>query len=266
MGLYINTSDTNLLRDIMLQSGKLYLYKHEFIGKGTTGTVGATCVITLTSPDTFVDDAYNGMTLLLKDDNGVLCSVNIDDSVADTSVTADTTAALLVSDETTAGTFTDATEYNMYIKGNKRFLGYSDQQVDYEEEKISFFTGDIARKKVRTDTLGIVAGFSGNVRNFGAELFGEIFGMQNYGSQTNQIQKHGGFQPISRDFYTASLEMKNVEDKDNFVEFFKGQLFPNGAVNTSEEAYKIAPYIFESVEDSIRDNDNVNMWRIIQNT
>ncbi len=266
MSFYVNTADTNLLRDIMLQSGKFFVYKWEFEGKGTMGTPGASAVITLTDPPTFANDAFNNMTLFLRDDNDILASVNIDDSIADTSVTVDTTAANKVSDEATAGSWTAATVYDMYVQGTKVFFGYSDQQVDFEEETIDFLSGEIPREIIRSDTLGIVAGFSGNARNFGQINFSEIYSMTTYGSQANQLQSHGGFTPAARANWTARLEFNNVKIKLNTVEFFKGTLFPNGAVNTSEEGYKITPYIFKASRDTLRDSGAVDMWRIIQST
>ncbi len=266
MGLYTSENDVNLLRDIMLQSGKIKGREYFMEGKGTVGTPGVSCVITLTNPPTFAEDALNGYKLYIVDDDSDLCIVDIDDSVANTSITVDTTATKEVSDETTAGTFTASTEYDLYILKDEKFLGYSDQQLDYEEETIDFNTGDIPRKRVRSDTLGIILGFSGNLRNFGADLFSEIFGLTSYGSQTNKKQYHGGNTPAVRSDWQLTMEMKNVKGHDWTVQFFKGQFFSNGALNTSEEGYKIAPYMFKSFIDTLRDSDNVNQWRIIQNT
>jgi len=267
MSFYTGTTDTNLLRDIMLQSGKLYVKKWEYDSKGTTGTVGATCAISLDSGAVTTDDEFNNMTLFIVDDNGVLCSVNIDDSTASgDTITVDTTSCNKVSDESTAGAFTNSTEYDMYILGTEEFVGYSDQQLDYEEERIDFMTGDIAHKRVRSDALGIVAGFSGNVRSFGAEILKEIYGMTTYGDQTNKIQVHGGNQPAVRSDYAVILKMDNVKGHNWEIEFFKGQFYANGAITTSADEYKMIPYKVDAFIDTLRDSDNVNMWRLTQNT
>ncbi|KKL04639.1 hypothetical protein LCGC14_2614060, partial [marine sediment metagenome] len=64
--------------------------------------------------------------------------------------------------------------YDLYILGDEKFLGYSDQQLDYEEETIPFETGEIPAEQIREDTIRTVHGFSGNLRNFGADIFTEI--------------------------------------------------------------------------------------------
>ena len=266
MGLYTSVNDTNLLRDIMLQSGKLKGRQYIFLGKGTMGTPGATAVITLINGGTFLVNAYNGYKLHIVDDNSVMSVVDIDATTADTSITVDTTATKLISDETTAGTFTIAINYDLYILGDEKFLGYSDQQLDYEEETIPFETGEIPAEQIREDTIRTVHGFSGNLRNFGADIFTEIFAMTSYGLQTNKIQIHGGNAPAVRNDWQLFMEMNNVAGHTNKIEFFKGQFFSNGAINTSEEGYKVSPYIFKAFIDTLRDSNLVNKWRIIQNT
>jgi len=265
MPLYANTNDVNLLRDIMLQSGKLYARKFEFVGKGTVGTPGAAAVITLTGA-TFANDEYNGYQLNIVDDASLMATVDIDDSIADTSITVDTTASIQVLDESTVGGFTAATEYDLYILGDEKFFGYSDQNVDIEENTVSFKTGNIPEEEIREDTVSIVQGYSGTLRSFGADTQAEIFALTAYGSQTNQNQYHGGNEPAVRPFWALSLRMDNVLGQAYEIAAFKAQFFPNGPVNTSEAEYKNIPYRTKWFIDTLRDSGKVNKWKIKQAT
>ena len=128
MSFYASDAAAALAQDILLKCGKLYAKKYEFEGVGTVGTPGAACVITISG--TFADDYYNGMTLYIKDDTNYLCTVTIDDSAANTSITVDTTASLRIADNTTAGSFTASTAYDIYILGSEQFVGYSTQSLD----------------------------------------------------------------------------------------------------------------------------------------
>lgn len=263
MPLYTSENDVNLLRDILLQSGKLYAKKYYFLGKGTMGTPGAAAVVTLTGA-TMADDAYNGYQLFIVDDDSKLSYVDIDDTVANTSITVDTTSTKLTEDDSTAGSFTASAVYDLYILGTELFFGYSDQQLDFEESRVQFETGEIPAKIIREDTIRIVLGFSGNLRSLGADPWSEIYGLTQFGSQTNQKQYHGGSAPAVRPFWALSLRMDNVNGQQFEVAGFKTLLYPNGPVNFNEEAYKVTPYQAKFFIDTLRDTDKVNSWKIRQ--
>lgn len=262
MSFYASNSAAALAEDILLKCGQLFVKKYEYEGSGTVGTPGAACVITLATGSVSADDVFNGMTLHIRDDNGALCTVTIDDSAtaADT-ITVDTTSANKVSDEATAGSFTASTAYNLYILGTEQFVGYSTQNLDYEEETVEFLD---CNEKVRDDTTRVVLGFSGDAKNFSAEkTFAEIFSLTQYGSQTSQSQYHGGFSPPTRSYYQATLRTENVMADQVEITLFKGQFFANGAIDFSAAGeYKIVPYSFKAVKDVLRDSTAVNGWSI----
>lgn len=263
MSFYANDSAAALAEDILLKCGKLYSKKYEYDSTGVMGTPGASAVITISG--TFVDDYYNGMTAYIQDDNDKLCYVDIDDSAANTSITVDTTSSVLVEDESTAGTFTASATYNLYILGTEKFVGYSTQTLDYEEETVEFLD---CNEKVRDDITKVIMGFSGDCKNFSAEkTFANIFGLTEYGSQTNQNQYHGGFSPPTKTFYQVYCKTENVVDEDIQIAFFKGQFFGNGSVDLSAAGeYKVVPYSFKAVKDPLRDSSAVNGWSIKEAT
>jgi len=263
MSFYASDSAVALAQDILLKCGKLYVKKYEHEGVGVVGTPGAACVITLTG--TFIVDYFNTMTLFIKDDNSKLCYVTIDATVADTSITVDTTASKLVSDDTTAGTFTAATSYNLYILGKEEFFGYSSQSLDSEEEVVEFLD---CNEKIRDDVIKVVLGFSGDCKNFSTEkTFSNIFNLTLYGGQTGQKQYHGGLTPPVKSFYQAICKTENVQDESIQIALFKGQFFSNGAVDLSSPGeYKIIPYSFKAVKDALRDSGAVNAWSITEST
>jgi len=265
MPLYTSTSDPNLLRDIMLQSGKVF-GRQWVLGPttGTMGTPGAAAAIAISG--TYADDEFNGNPLYIVDDNSKLCTVDIDDTAANTSITVDTTSALLVEDESTPGTFTASGVYDLYILGAEKFLGFSDQQLDVEEETVEFESGAVPVEVLREDTIKNVLGISGNLRNFGANLMAEPYALTQYGDQTNQIQQHGGGVPALRGDWALRIFLEDVNGFDWNIYAFKTNFFSNGAVNLSEQGYKVTPYRAKWYEDTLRDSRLVNKWKIIQAT
>jgi hypothetical protein len=263
MGFYASTSAAALAEDILLQCGKLYA--NEFLAEttGTMGTVGATAAITLAS-GVASDDLYNTNTLYIKDDNDKLCTVAIDDSEASGgTITVDTTASLLISDGVTAGTFTSAVVYNLYILGAEEFVGYSTQTMDYEEETVEFLD---CNEKVRDDVTKVVMGFSGDCKNFSSDkTFANIYNLSEYGSQVSQKQYHGGFSPNEKTYWLTTLKTENVNTKTIDISFFKGQFFSGGSIDMSAAGeYKVIPYSFKAVKDTLRDSSSVNGWSITE--
>ncbi|KKK95416.1 hypothetical protein LCGC14_2673040, partial [marine sediment metagenome] len=190
----------------------------------------------------------------------------IDDSeTSGGTITVDTTACNTIEDEATAGSWTLAAEYNMYILNIEEFVGYSTQALDYEEELAEFLD---CNEKVRDDIIKIILGFSGDCKNFSADkTFANIFSLTQYGSQSSQKQFHGGFSPPVKSFYLVTLKTENVMDKSIQISLFKGQFFGNGAVDFATAGeYKIVPYSFKAVKDPLRDTSAVNGWSIKEAT
>jgi hypothetical protein len=265
MGFYASDSAAALADDILLGCGKLYAKEYLAETTGTVGTPGATCAITLAS-GVASDDLYNGNTLYIVDNTGVLCSVNIDDSeTSGGTITVDTTAALKVSDETTAGSFTASDALNCYILSDEEFVGYSTQTLDYEEETVEFLD---CNEKVRDDITKVVMGFSGECKNFSTDkTFATVYGLTSYGSQTSQKQYHGGFAPPAKVNYQVTCKTENVNSKAIAITFFKGSFFSGGSIEMSSAGeYKVVPYSFKAKKDTLRDSSSVNGWKIIEAT
>jgi len=261
MGFYTNDSVAALATDIMLQCGKLYAKPFRVETTGTMGTPGATAAITLTA-GVSVDDLYNGDTLYIVDDNSKLCTVAIDDSIATGgTIIVDTTASLLIEDNTTAGSFTSTVVYNLYILGDEEFVGYSTQSLDYEEETAEFLD---CNEKVRDDITKVVLGFSGDCKNFATDkTFANVFGLTEYGSQTGQVEYHGGFSPATKAVWQVTLKATDVNSKQHQIQLFKGSFFSGGAIDFSAAGeYKIVPYSFKAVKDTLRDSSALNGWSV----
>lgn len=262
MSFYASDSEARLGNDIILKCGKLYAKEYLSENSGQLTTPGATC--TIVDTNITADDEFNGKTLFIKDDNDKLCTVNIDDTtLVGTLITFDSTAALQVDDATTAGSFTTLTTYNFYVLGSEEFVGYSTQSLDYEEETVEFLD---CNDLVRQDITKVVLGFSGDCKNVSVDkTFSNIFGLETYGSQTGQVEFHGGFTPAVKKYYQAILKTENVAAKDIEVSLFKGQFFGGGAIDFgSAGEYKVVPYQFKAYKDALRDSGSVNGWSVRQ--
>lgn len=266
MAFYTNNSVASLAEDVLLKCGQLYASKFLVETTGTTGTVGATCDITLVA-GVASDDLYNNKTLYIVDDNSKLCTVNIDDSVASTdTIVVDTTATVQISDGSSAGSFTSSTAgYNLYILDTEEFVGYSTQSLDYEEETVEFLD---CNDVVREDISKVILGFSGECKNFSSDkTFANIFNLTQYGSQSGQKEYHGGFDPAVKSYYQVRLATENVVDKAISITLFKGNFFGNGAVDMSSAGeYKMVPYRFKAYKDTLRDATTLNAWSISEAT
>jgi hypothetical protein len=265
MSFYNDTSDAALAQDIVLKAGKLYASEFLSEGTGTMGTPGATAAITL-SEGVASDDLYNGKTLFIVDDNSVLCSVVIDDSeTSGGTITVDTTACDKVSDAVTAGSWTAAGTYSYYILGTEEFVGYSTQTLSYEEELVEFYDDF---EKVRDDITKVILGFDGECRNVSTDkTLANVFNLSLYGSQTGQKEYHGGFTPPAKTYFSVRLATENVNDKSLSVTMFKGQFFGAGSVDFAASGeYKVVPFSYKSVKDTLRDSGSVNGWKITEAT
>lgn len=262
---YASDTDANLLTDALLKCGKLYTKEYLVECNGVMGTPGATAEIVL-SDGVASDDLYNDKTLYIRDDNDKLCTVNIDDSTATSdSITVDTTSSVLHSAGTGAGSFTAAATYSLYILDTEKFFGYSTQSLDFEEEEVEFLD---CNEAVRTDVTKVILGFSGDCKSFSVDkTLSEIFNMSLNGSQSGQVRYEGGFSPKSKTNYQVILKTEKVENDTNStqVEMFKGNFKPNGAVDFSAAGeYKIIPYQFKALKDTIRDAGTNNGWAVTQ--
>ncbi len=261
MSFYASDSAAALAEDILLKCGKLYAKKYMVETTGIMGTPGATATIQLAA-GVVSEDYYNDKTLYIQDDNSKLCVVNIDDSETSGGViTVNTTACKTIEDEATAGSWTTALVYNLYILDVEEFVGYSTQSLDYEEELAEFLD---CNEKVRDDITKVILGFSGDCKNFSAEkTFANIFSLTAYGSQASQKQYHGGFSPPTKTFYQVTCKTENVMNEGIQISLFKVQFFGNGGVELSAPGeYKIVPYSFKAVKDPLRDTAALNGWSV----
>ena len=259
---YASETDAQLLEDWLLKCGKMYVREYLTETNGVMDTPGATAKLVLAS-GVASDGLYNNKILYIKDDNSKLCTVAIDDSaLATNDITVDTTSALQVSDGTTAGSFTDALTYSLYILDAERFVGYSTQALTYEEAEVEALD---CNEVVRTDVTKVIVGFSGDIKSFSAEkTLSNIFNMRLYGSQTGQVRYEAGFSPKVKTNYQVIMKTEKVEDDPNTteVELFKGTFKGTGLDIASAGEYKVIPYEFKAIKDILRDFGYVNGWAI----
>ena len=255
---YASDSDAQLLSDWLLKCGKMYVKEFLTETNGVMATPGATAKLVLDS-GVASDDLYNTKMLYIKDDNSKLCKVVIDDSATATNdITVDTTAALQHSDGITAGSFTDAATYSLYILDAERFVGYSTQALTYEEEEAEALD---CNEVVRTDVTKVILGFGGDVKSFSVDkVLSNIFNMRIYGSQVGQVRYEAGFNPKVKTKYQVIMKSEKVEDdpKTFEVELFKGTFKGTGLDIAGAGEYKVIPYEFKSLKDILRDAGDVN--------
>lgn len=258
--LYTGTNDGQLLKDIVHGAGKFFVKKIEASAKGTMGTPGATAIITLPAGIVTADDEFNTMTLYMVDDDNELTYVDIDDTtLATPSITVDTTASLKVKDRTTAGNFTAATQYDLYIAGLKKYLGFAEFNFNVEVEDEVF--EDDENMPVRTDIVRVKIMCEGELKNFGGAIFVNIYTMQEYGDNTGTKEEyHSGFD-LTRDEYMAIIEFTDVAGKDWTLEFFRGLFKPSGAVDM-KKGYKRTPFVYNALVDVLRDSRDVSGYSL----
>lgn len=258
--LYSGTNDLQLLKDIVHGAGKFFVKKIEYSGTGTVGTPGATCQIDLETGAVTADDQFNGMLLYISDDDDELVYVDIDDSAAiGDSITVDTTASLKTKDRSTAGNFTASTEYNLYIAGLKKYLGFAEFNFNVEVEDEVF--EDDENMPVRTDVIRVKIMAEGELKNFGGAIFVNIYTMIEYGDNTAPKEEyHSGFDLI-RDEYAAFIEFTDVDGKDWTLEFFRGLFKPSGAVDM-KKGYKRTPFVYNALVDVLRDSRRVSGYSL----
>jgi len=202
-GQYASTTDPQLGLDILHQSAKMKVAVYHHLGIGTMGTPGVAAVITLVLPKfkgaAMSDDDYNNFTLFIQDDNGFLVTVNIDDSVAATpSILVDTTATLRISDNTTIGAFTAAKIYQLYVRDDARFIGFSTQEFLTEMDVEAFKDDD--NQMIEEDITEGRVSLSGELRSTAFHSIERVNAMTQYGTQTGQEEFHGGLKPTREKF------------------------------------------------------------------
>lgn len=178
------------------------------------------------------------------DDNSALFKVEIDDSVLSTNlITFDATAAVLVSDESTAPTLTDAGTYQIRVlqpsslaltKGSGTipvglYLGdVSEVNFNYTSNEAKLKVG-IPKKLRAKGVVEVEAALEFNLAQITdpnvlkASLRGVLSG-----GQTGQTQVHYGFEPQVAERYMIQAYAKDQSGRAWFTEFFVTELMVTG--------------------------------------
>jgi hypothetical protein len=278
---YTSKSDANLVKQLLAGCAELYVRKKEFSGTVKYNSVAGTDdEFQLISGTAVANDAYNntvGFNFYCEDDNGALAYGTVIDTIGGTGdpvVVVDTTAMKLVSDGTTAPTFTDGTSYNGKVLSAAAntygdYFGYTDDSVEFDNTpetevlEICNIDGQLEEKdEVVTKANVMLSGATFNVPN--SDVISKIMNATSYGlNDATQNEYHGGFSPDISTRYELTALTKDRQGKEMAIQLFDGQFKLNGALALSGTGFKSISFEFKGKADSLRDSNAVNAYRII---
>jgi len=278
---YNSVSDADLVKELLAGACELEIQRFEYEGLGTLYLHAGNDELVITDTS-FSDDDLNSSVadnIHIIDDNGLCARGKVIDTIAETGRTIlmiETNDMVLVSDGVTVPTFTDGTEYTVQILSGSNtnlfgdYFGYNDDGVEFDSspETLPLVIVNIegqeeeVAEKVTKRILTLV-GNTFNVPN--SDIISKVMNMEQYGlNNATQKEYHGGFSPNISDFYQITAKLK-VWDGENFaVQLFKGQLMANGAMAISGTEWKMVGFQFKGKKDTIRDNVQVNGFRILK--
>jgi len=233
---YSSKSDLALAQRVMLNSPDVYVNKieHEQDGALLDLTVPAVATFATTgftfADDDFISAAFENLFFI--DDVGELCKVKIDDSLSSGGlITFDSTAAVLVNDETSSAALTDAKTYQMRVVEASpnalvgSFIGdTSDYAFNYELNEAELKVG-IPKKLRAKGVVEVVMSLSFNYAQITDPkiLISGLRG-ETRGDQTAQTQVHYGFEPNTADKYMIQGLSTDQIGRNFFFEAFYCEL------------------------------------------
>lgn len=282
MSFFNNKNDFELAKRALLNQPDLYASKIAVEQESSVLdlTTPAAATYTLDAGSISTDDEFNSTALknlYFLDDNAVLAKVEIDDSAsAGHTVTFDSTAAVLVSDESTAPSLTDTSSYQVRVlQASSNTLTFGSGTIPVgkyigDTSEVNFnYTMNEAKLKVgvpeKTRTKGVTsveAMLEFNHAQFTAPgLLKSVFRGATYGDQTSQTQVHYGFDPQTAEKYMIQAIADDDSGRAFFLEFFYCQLMVTSVPFGGTE-YKQLGISAELLADVMRP-DAYNMMRSI---
>jgi hypothetical protein len=282
MSFFATKNAVELADRTMLYQPDLYAAKvmHEQETSVLDSSTPTAATFTLDSGIVTADDVFNSTSLqnlYFLDNNNALAKVEIDDSSqSGNTVTFDSTAAVLVSDESTAPTLTDTNSYQVRVlqaSSNALTFGSStipvglylgdtsDLSINYTNNEAKLKTG-VPKKLRAKGTVEIEASLEFNFAQITdpgmleAALRGATIG-----SQTNQTQIGYGFDPQVADRYMIQAWSKDNSGRAFFMEFFLCEIMAT-SIGFGGDEFKQIGVNAELLADVFRP-DASNMFRSI---
>ena len=282
MSFFANKNDIELANRTMLYQPDLYAAKIEVEQQTSVVdlTVPASATFTLDAGSVSADDVFNSTSLenlYFIDDNAALAKVKIDDSAqAGETITFDSTAAVLVSDESTAPSLTDTNSYQVRVlqaSSNALTFGSSTIPVGKfigDTSELNFnYTMNEAKLKVgvpkKLRAKGVVeieAALEFNLAQItDPNVLKAALRGATIGDQTNQTQVGYGFDPQTAEKYMIQAWAKDDSGRAWFSEFFVCELMVS-SLGFGGDEYKQLGINAEMLADVYRP-DASNMMRTI---
>lgn len=281
MSFFATKNDLELAKRAMLKEPDLYAVKKITEQSSVVDlTTPTAATFTLTAGVISADDEFNStafQNLFFLDDNNALGRVEVDDTtLSGNTITFDSTAAVLVSDESTAPSLTTTNSYQIKLfqaSSNTVTFGSGTIPVGLfigDTSEVNFnYTNNEAKlkvgipKKLRAKgTIEVEAMLEFNVAQLTQpDILGAGFRGSTRGSQTSQVQYHFGFEPQTANQYMIQAVSEDQSGRAFFIEFFLTELIVS-SYGLGGEDYKQMGVQAELLSDSFRP-DNFDMMRVI---
>lgn len=270
---YANKSSTQLVKDMMLESGDMYISKILWEGTGVLAIgVGATDTLTpATSPEWTINEFAStvGINLEIIDDNDIVTYGKVISNTA-TAITFDDETLILDSTGAIGGALTTAGTYTFRLLSPSAdyeygdFFGYVDDvSVSTEQETVEYKRG-IPRELIVEDLLENINEITGSIKTWlNKDVLMAVMGFKAYGLQTGQFELGSGTKSFTSSFYRLALKGDSRIGKTVTFLFHRVKFSATGEVSFEEEDYKMLPFSGTVFSDQYRD-DEANRIRIIK--
>lgn len=282
MSFFANKNDVELANRTLLNQPDIYAAKVVYEQEASVLASGTPSAATFTIDAGVIvaNDDFNSTSLqnlYFLDENNALAKVEIDDTtLSGNTITFDSTAALLVSDESTAPTLTNTNSYQVRIlqpSSNAltfgsgtipvgKFIGdTSDINFNYTMNEAKLKVG-VPKKLRAKGVIEVEASLEFNLAQITdpnilkAALRGAL-----YGDQTGQVQVHYGFNPQVAERYMIQAYAKDQSGRAWFTEFFLCELMVN-SMGFGGDEYKQLGITAELLADVYR-SEGYDMMRTI---
>jgi len=250
---YTGFQDTNLTKDATFSQGDVYAQALLYEGKSTYTASSDSWSIS----DTAVADALISVknNFYVVDDDGLVCAAPITDNDT-SSVTVDATTLILESG-TTAGAFTDGSEYDIKIytatttadAGSGlygKFMGLLQEvTIGFNTEKAKLTYGVPRTTYLEGYTVyDYTINFS-TPQVWNADFWKLIYNAAEFGDQTSSTQVAIGSNPASDIKLMLTIIGKDYEGETKKIEALEGVFMPNGEVGLSTQEAKAIPVMYQ---------------------
>ncbi len=257
---WFNTkADPNLEFDAIIKKPDIFIAEYIFQGNAVYDLASTTFAPVGAA---FVDDEFISLglsNLQVKDDNGLIATVKIDDNDA-TTVEFVPGDLLLENDGTTTAALTDAATYIIRIltptdadEPFGKFFGYTEAielNVNDELAKFKESTPKVLRFQDLVEREVTLVG--GNVNLSNVDTLATILGAELYGKQTGQFSLGLGSNPDLSKVYRFVLNGQDRKKRAMQWVLSKGQPESQGNImGASESGYFMINFIMSVIGDSL---------------